>query len=213
MAIPTLFKHFVQDDKKARSRYTWDLITSFIALVIILGYGVVSVIDLLTTTHYEGVCSNNVTAKTLCDEWSFRQCSYFGNNVGTKGIGPQNNAPAPPKADCFPVGGGDCAVHDFTSPNFCTNYHGGKFDSNVLWSYLWYGNPGNEVAEFKEEARSSNYMCCGQIEQTIIQKLVIWIGIVGGAAGVIMKIVGVVPAFGCVKKEEEEEQVEVPNTV
>ena len=70
----------------------------------------------------------------------------------------------------------------------------------------------NEVAEFKEEAKSSNYMCCGQIEQTIIQKLVIWIGIVGGAAGVIMKIVGVVPAFGCVKNEEGEE-VEVPNTV
>jgi len=54
-----------------------------------------------------------------------------------------------------------------------------------------------DAVTFSSIAKSSNYMCCGQIEQTIAAKLIAWLGIMGGAAGAIIKIVMATPVDYC----------------
>ena len=226
MAIPTLFKHLPVDKAKTEARFKWDLTLSLLALAIIGAYAAVSVIDILTKTSYEGICSNeNVTAKVLCDDWVFRQCSYFGDQVGVQADTTHDdyvaNGGTMSKEDCKIEEGGGCPVFDVTSPNFCTNWKGGRMlGDGELYTYLWQTNnnqnnnqnnnnnnqnQNTDTVEFNGLAQSSNYMCCGQIEQTQIQKVIIWLGVLGGTAGLIIKIITAIPPCGCVKKVENAE--------
>lgn len=210
MGIPTLFKHLQVDKAKTEARYTWDLIMSLVALAIIGAYAAISVIDILTKTSYEGICSNeNVTAKILCDEWVFRQCSYFGDQVGVQADTTHQEyvglSGTMSKEDCKIEEGGGCPVFDITSPNFCTNWKGGRMlNDGELYTYLWQTQNGQDTVQFNGVAASSNYMCCGQIEQTQMQKLIIWLGVLGGTAGLIMKIITAIPPILCVKKTNPE---------
>eukprot|EP01083_Nonionella_stella_P014172 39846_1 len=214
MVFPTIFKHYREDDSRTKSRYKADIILTVIFAIILGSYAVISILDLLTRTTYEGICASDVTAKILCEEWSFRQCSYWGDSVGTKATDDGSNQPQMSKEDCLIQEGGGCPAFDITSPNFCTNYRGGNMlGEGVLYSYLWQGEMNQETVEFTEEASSSAYMCCGQIEQTIAQKLLIWLGVLGGTASVILKAVSVIPVDRCIKKETEPmQQVRVEGT-
>ena len=204
MSIPTLYTHYKEDKLKTNARYKFDLALSLLAIICIGIFAIFSITDILKTS-YEGVCSSNVTAKVLCDDWSFRQCSYFGDNIGTKPNAnnalPQNQ---PSKEQCQIAGDGDCPVFDTTSPNFCTNYKGGKMDGDgKLFSYLWQGNVNQETVQFNGEAEDGMYMCCGQIERTMGQKLIIWLGIVGGTASIIFTLISLFPVDKFVKVPTE----------
>ena len=210
MGIPTLFTHLQVDKALTQARYKWDLLMSLIALLIIAAYAAFSVIDLLTKTTYEGICSNdNVTAKILCDDWVFRQCSYFGDQVGvqpdTTHTDYIQHSGSLSKQDCLISEGGGCPVFDVTSPNFCTNWKGGRMlNDGELETYLWQNQNNQDTVQFNGVAVSSNYMCCGQIKQTIIQKLIIWLGVLGGTAGLIMKVLTAIPPLCLVNKQNQE---------
>eukprot|EP01084_Bolivina_argentea_P202428 345872_1 len=173
MPIPTIFNHYLVDKHQTSKRYKTDVILTLLALCILGGYGIITILELLTKTTYEGICSNEgLTAKILCDEWSFRQCSYFGDQVGAKANNVNN---ALSREDCEISAGGGCPVYDITSRNFCTNYKGGNMEGDgQLWSYLWTQQMNQETVQFNGIAQVSSYMCCGQIQQTVSQKLIIW---------------------------------------
>ena len=196
MPIPTLFNHQLKDKKLSEARYKWDVILSLVALILIAVYAIFSITDVLTKTTYEGICKNSgVTAKELCDDWVFRQCAYWGDQIGVQHdtTHPDYNIQMS-KQDCQINEGGGCPVFDVTSPNFCTNWKGGRMlGDGELVTYLWQGQINQETVSFTGAANSANFMCCGQIEQTTAQKLIIWLGVLGGTAGLIMRIITAVP--------------------
>ena len=256
MPIPTLFQHYQEDRQLTQRRFKFDLVVSLVAIIVVLLVAIASIVDLLTKTTYEGICADeNITPKMLCDDWSFRQCSYFGNTVGTKASSsrrrlsgdPPNNGGNPPndggnppndggnppndggnppndggnppndggnppndggdanngagdannqnqvvggmsltKEECEISQGGGCPAFDVTSRNFCTNYKGGNMDEDgILYTYLWTSETEVEFSE--APAGKGAVICCGQIVHAAIGKLVMWLGIMGGAIGAIVK--------------------------
>ena len=182
MGFPTLFKHTVVDEALTRKRYCWDRLVTFAAMGIIGVYAVISAME-MTKTTYEGICSNDgISAEILCNEWVHHSCSVYGENyVQAKGVD---------------QGGWRNGIY-VTSPTFCDQYEAGEMEGEgVLYTYLMQSGEWGDIA--------TDYNCCGQKEQTPFQKLVVWIGVIGGFVSVIITIARAMPVPpSCLKEEEQ----------
>lgn len=224
--MPSLIKHYKYDEDLQKKRAKIDTILSLFACIFVIIYGIYSIRDLLSRTTYEGICQDeNVTAKVLCEDWSFRQCSFYGNQIGAKpntnnipnnnvnnnnndgNNNNVNNNNVRTQDECMAFLRGDCPVYDFTSPNFCTQYKGGNMiNDGILYEYVWQSD--NSI-EFKQIAAKGRFMCCGQIEQKVYQKIIIWLGVIGGFGGMIVRLITGLPVGCCIKKDNYKKE-EIP---
>eukprot|EP01006_Ploeotia_vitrea_P013574 TRINITY_DN35442_c0_g1_i1.p1 TRINITY_DN35442_c0_g1~~TRINITY_DN35442_c0_g1_i1.p1 ORF type:complete len:262 (-),score=118.10 TRINITY_DN35442_c0_g1_i1:57-842(-) len=187
--------HVVRDPKTVHRRKRVDACITFVFLVVLIIYGVVTMQQELLGVSRVGVCKDGpeVTLSMLCDAWSMRQCSYHGELPGfasPKGFtsSPEDKEDGWTEADNSDTYSGYWSVNA-VSTTLCTKYQGDKiqkqrFDHTGGVQMVLYKScqPPNQNKKCLAPGQPVMALCCGQRERTTGESLLVWFGMVGGAA-------------------------------
>jgi hypothetical protein len=108
-----------------------------------------------------------------------------------------NQQPPPPNGDrrllgssscteCNPLSDvGDCPMMDVVNPAFCTTWNGGNMDTTANPNGLFVPYHPNDHCPYENSEGMVNMTCCGARQMLWSEKLLAWLGLVGGIMGIV----------------------------